>query len=322
MRRGSGVGAWAVRALEREDLMDDVEIFDIRCGANWDLYQRGDVAASRELSLTAIRAGIPPSQNHSTSAHVCAATASMGMGDMDSAMRIYAEGIHGVEGHPDPEYGHAALLAARAMNLSAMGRFEEARADAESSTALARRVRNPTVLALAALARGWALKSTERAAARAAFEESIAICESGAIQGTLVPALAFVAPLRLEEGDPVGALDALRSSIVHCRETGERFSAISVLDSFVTVLTELDDLEPPVVVAGVLRAELFGPMAAVTGPDLENQEQHLAIARAGLSDAAYEAALARGGSMSDEDAIEYVIGELDRVLAEQQGVAG
>ena len=67
---------------------------------------------------------------------------------------------------------------------------------------------------------------------------------------------------------------------------------------------------------------IFGPMAAVTGPDLENQEQHLAIARAGLSDAAYEAALARGGSMSDEDAIEYVIGELDRVLAEQHGLAG
>ncbi len=322
MRRGSGVGAWAVRALERADLMDEVELFDIRSGAVWDLYQRGDLVAARDLSLEAIRDGIPPSPNNSTSAHACAATSSVNLGDIETAMRVFEDGLVGVDAHPDAEYGHAALLASRSMSLSGFGRTDEARVDAEACTALARRLRNPTVLSLAALARGWSLKHDDEAEALAALEESIAICESGALQGTLVPSLAFVAPLRHRAGDTVGALDGLRTAILSCRETGERLSIITVLLSFVSVLTDLGEMEGPAVAAGVLQSEVFGPAASVTGFDLDEHQRCLDIARETLGDTRYNAVVARGASLSDEEALDRLVDELDRVLPEQRDLAG
>ena len=208
------------------------------------------------------------------------------------------------------------------MSLSGVGRTDEARVDAEASTALARRLRNPTVLALAALARGWSLKHDDEAETRAALEESIAICESGALQGTLVPSLAFVAPLRHRAGDTVGALDALRTAILSCRETGERLSIITVLLSFVIVLTDLGEMEGPAVAAGVLQSEVFGPAASVTGFDLDEHQRCLDIARETLGDTRYNAAVARGASLSDEEALDRLVDELDRVLPEQRDLAG
>jgi hypothetical protein len=198
-----------------------------------------------------------------------------------------------------------------------MARVDEALADSDAAIALARRVRNPTVLAIAAQARGGALQFIDAEASRAAFEESIEICESGAIQGGLDAALARVAALRMQAGDTTGALTALRTSLAHCREIGERLSVTTGLDSFVVVLTELGEMEAPVVAFAVIQTESFGPLEAVTGREQERREQYLAIARAALSDAAYEAALARGGSMSDEEALDFVLGELDRLLAQQ-----
>ena len=164
--------------------------------------------------------------------------------------------------------------------------------------------------------KSWALQFADPDTGRAAFEESIAICESGAISGTLAPSLARVAPLRLQAGDIIGALEALRTSTAHCRDTGERLNVVTILDVLKVVLTNLGEMEPAVVAFGVIRAETFGPLSLVSGLELERNEQHLLIARAALGDAAYEAALAHGASLSDEDALEYALRELDRVLAD------
>ena len=314
VHRASGIGAWAIRSLERAELMTDSQRFDVRCGACWDLFQRGDVVAARDLALLAIRDGVPQGVlTSSGSAHVCAASSSTILGDLDTALQIYADGYDVVADRPDGGYSRAALLAARAMSLSAYGRFDEAQAAAEEAHSLARQIRNPTGLGLALQALGWALRSSDPETALAAFEESLTLAESGAIQAGYDATLARVAPLRLQAGNPLGALDALLAAITHCREIGERFSVLTALDSLVIVLSELGETQAPVVATGVIQAEVFGPLGGLSGPELERHERYVAMARDALGNQAFEAALARGAAMNDDEALAYALRELERV---------
>jgi tetratricopeptide (TPR) repeat protein len=294
--------------------MTETERFDVRCAACWDLFQRGDLLAARDLALLAITDGVPQHPQLATSAHVCAASSAGMLGDLDAALEIFAEGERVAHEHSNPEHELSALTAARALMFSAHDRLDEAQRDAQQALVLARRTRNPTVLTLASMALGWALSASDPEASRAAYEESIALSESGALGGGLSVALAHVAPLRLQAGDAPGAIDALLASITHCREIGERLSVVAALDSLVVVLTELGETEVPVVTAGVIHAEVFGPAIVIGSPESrERRERCVALARDALGSAAYEAALARGAAMSDEEALAYTLTELDRV---------
>jgi hypothetical protein len=148
--------------------------------------------------------------------------------------------------------------------------------------------------------------------------EQAFVCESGAIQGALTPSLVRVAPLRLQADDTLGAIDALRASIAHSRDTGERIVLNTILDSLIVVLTNLGAVEATVVAYGVIQAQTFGPGGFLSGSDLERREQHLSVARARLSDADYDAAIARGGSMSHDEVFEYALNKLDQVLTDHQ----
>ena len=115
----------------------------------------------------------------------------------------------------------------------------------------------------------------------------------------------------------VGRAESARPEV----SAGTHFAALDgyrAIAALMVVLTTLGEMEAGVVAFGVIRAETFGPLSLVSGLELERNEQHLLIARAVLGDAPYNAAVARGASMSDEEALEYALRELDRVLADHK----
>ena len=267
---------------------------------------------ARDLALLALEEASPEHQ----SAHILAATALAQLGDLDGANRTYEDGLTWTQDAGSGGLWQSAIHACRAINLAQVGRFEEARVDGEEAVAIARRLRNPTGLSLALFGLGWSLLGPDPTQARAALEESIALAEAGAIQGGLDAMLGLIAPLRLADGDVAGALDGLSTTVTRMRESGERLSVVNSLDSSLIVLSELGEREVPATITGIRAAETFAPAGAgIAGVARARHDEIVAEVRATLGDEAFDAAAARGAAMSDEDALTFLLTELECVRA-------
>ncbi len=104
MRRSTGVGAWAERALERGELMTEAERFSARSALCWDLFQRGELVTAKAVALEAIGAGAPPGAEGLLQAYQCAATCAAQLGELDEALEIFAQAIDAVADLPAVEY--------------------------------------------------------------------------------------------------------------------------------------------------------------------------------------------------------------------------
>jgi predicted ATPase/class 3 adenylate cyclase len=315
IRRSTGVGAWAARVLERGDLFTEGERAGAKSAMCFDLFQRGELAAAWAMALEVVESGSTPRIESLLQAYQCAATCAAQLGDLDAALTLFAGALDAV---PDPsvsQYGIAAVHSVRALSYASHGRFEEAREDAEAALAIARPTKNPTVQSLALQALGWSSWTTEPTVARDAFEESVALMKSGAIEGGLDATRARLAPLRFAAGDVAGSLDLLLETFSHVREIGERLSTVTALDASVGVLTALGEDEPAAVLAGVMRSEMFGPIAMLIGIELQRHQAAHAALRHRLGDDAFQAFVDRGAALDDDDALAYAIAELTRVRA-------
>ena len=314
MRRSTGVGAWAQRALERRNLMTDAE----RCGAlsalSWDLAQRGELVAAKAAAYEAIDAGVATRAEAMLQAYQGAATFATQLGDLDEALALYAQAIDVVAAFPAADYSLAAVHAVRSMSYSVHGRFDEARHDADSALVIARRTRNPTAQGLALQALGWASWATDPDVARAAYEEAVALMTSGAIEGGLDAARGRLAPLRFDAGDAAGAVDLLLETFIHTRENGERQSVFTACDGSLVVLTGLEEHQPAAVLAGALRAGTFGEVWFI-GPELQRHEAALQTLRDRLGDDDLQASLHHGAAMDADETMTYAIAELTRIRA-------
>jgi tetratricopeptide (TPR) repeat protein len=293
--------------------MSPSERFNARCARGWDIFQRGDVEGALELALLTLEGEAVPEHG---SMHVLAASSHAQLGDLDGALRTYEEGLTNArELHPEEPHWTVSLQSARAMSLSAFGRFEEARVDGEEAVALARRVGNPTGLSLALFGLAWSFVESDPRQARAAFEESIALAEAGAIAGGLDAMLGLVAPLRFADGDVAGALDGLITTLTRTRESGERLSVLNTLDASLTVLAEIGEREVLAVIGGIRAAETFGPASAGMAGASRAGHEVVAEVRVALGDQAFDAATARGAAMSADEALGFLLAELQRVRA-------
>ena len=294
-----------------------------RCGAlsamSWDLAQRGELVAAKAAAYEAIDEGAASRAEAILQAYQGAATFATQLGDLDEALALYEQAIHVVADLPAADYSLAAVHAVRSMSYSVHGRFDEARHDADSALAIARRTRNPSVQGLALQALGWSSWANEPDVAREAYEEAVALMTAGAIEGGLDASRGRLAPLRFAAGDAAGAVDLLLETFVHTREIGERQSVIPVCDGGLVVLTALEEDRPAAVLAGVLRAGTFG-VAWFVGPERERHEAALQTLRGRLGDDGLQASLDVGAAMDAEAAMTYAIAELTRIRANMPSV--
>ncbi len=151
--------------------------------------------------------------------------------------------------------------------------------------------------------------------ALAAIDESIGLTREGASEIVLGFVLAMRAKLRALSGDRLGALSDLRDAVATASEKADLVVLATAVGRGAEILARLEEAEPAVVLAGFVE----GPMDRLDSLPREervDRDQALEGARAMLGTAAYDAAAARGASMSVEEATAYALTELDRLVAE------
>jgi tetratricopeptide (TPR) repeat protein len=181
---------------------------------------------------------------------------------------------------------------------------------------LARESGNPSNLVNALWALGWAIQHEEPEAALAAFEESASLTRDGASDAVYGSALARIGTLRAPLGDAIGALRALREAISFCHEIGNHTTVVGAFGCGVVTLSVLGHREHAAVLAGAMQAPAFVDIDVFSSQERVENDQTLEQLRETLGSERFAEAEARGAVMSYEEAVEYALAELDRLIAE------
>src|SRR5262249_7767403 len=138
--------------------------------------------------------------------------------------------------------------------------------------------------------------------------ESIALCEAGASKTVLAVSLGLAAHLDAERGNHAQALEALRAAVEQGSRGGMEMQLGWTFERGVEILVACGARELAATAAGVVDAAVLFPMRAfVAGPERAKQDALWSELR---SDAGFD----RGHGMTRDQAVEHVVGELDRLL--------
>jgi hypothetical protein len=168
------------------------------------------------------------------------------------------------------------------------------------------------VAALTAVGYAWLGDDPQRA--REAFEESIALTQSGATDMNLSLALREVARLRVRDGEPAGALDALRAAVIHVHAGGNRPGLAGTVFCAAEVLAATGQPEAAValnraVLEGELRPLALGLIAA--SPKVIPPMAHDV-----LTDATSDSAPSEGAALSYEEVVAFTLDAIDQARSE------
>ena len=314
-QRALGFGWYVERcATAALDAPPDLR-FLVLGGAAFSAVQRGEVELARELLDAAMANGVPSNvSNHSTTyaalGIVIAAT------DFGAALRVLREGADIAERMGD-ESGAAILQSQIGVYAATAGDVGTALSASEEGLARARRLGNPSAMALGAFSWAAARWIDDPDGARAALEESMALTERGASDVIAGNVLQLLARLQANAGNLLDALTMQRSAVRGTVAAGNRLSIAGNL-LFLAEIVGNAGIEPEVVgvVEGIVTLSSAMSMAVVGGREREIHDRAIENARRAVGQERFEALLARGGAMSYEEAVEYAVTELDRIIAE------
>ena len=314
-QRALGFGWYVERcATAALDAPPDLR-FLVLGGAAFSAVQRGEVELARELLDAAMANGVPSNvSNHSTTyaalGIVIAAT------DFGAALRVLREGADIVERTGD-ESGAAILQSQIGVYAATAGDVGTALSASEEGLARARRLGNPSAIALGAFSWAAARWIDDPDGARAALEESMALTERGASDVIAGNVLQLLARLQANAGNLLDALTMQRSAVRGTVAAGNRLSIAGNL-LFLAEIVGNAGIEPEVVgvVEGIVTRSATMSMAVVGGREHEIHDRAIENARRAVGQERFDALLARGGAMSYEEAVQYAVTELDRIIAE------
>ena len=173
---------------------------------------------------------------------------------------------------------------------------------------------NPSALALGLYALASVSYRDDPDAALALLQESVALTEGGASDVVLGDAYELVASIYCRRSDANEALGALSSAVRQSDRIGTRVSAIGALTIGVEVFATTGHVELAAVLNGIITDGPFASLVGHQGGRERDEREHLlAEVRNTLDDETYETAVQRGASMSYEEIIDFVLGEIDRI---------
>jgi hypothetical protein len=234
-------------------------------------------------------------------------------GRTDDAARHLDAAEEAIVGRDDGDYVCSWVQSLRvSVNLFADDEDEEI-AQARLAMSLAQRTGNPSNLALASFALGWALGHRHPDEAIAAFDRCLVLSRREASAMNLVLALSFGARVTASLGDADGAKTRLKEALeVSIRDDDWTFLTVS-LDAAVDMFCSLGEPRAAAVLSGAVDtsfAPLRNPYVASRGPGLAVRTANLARVRESLGEACYEEARAEGVAMSRQDALTFVLQHL------------
>jgi predicted ATPase/class 3 adenylate cyclase len=213
------------------------------------------------------------------------------------------------------------FLAAEATAWTAAGDYAAARSPAMEAVEVARRVQNPGLSAWAFCTAAGAIWPGDPQTALTLIEDSLALARAGAFDPALDGALTWAGFIRAHNGDLPGALAALQEAMAQQHADGNRLLLNMTLQIAAVVLARLGEAEPAAVLSAAFSAHFLPGISAVHQDVTMGIEEAQSLARHALGEAAYNAALARGAAMDEDELVEYALGQYRR-LADMRAEPG
>jgi ATP/maltotriose-dependent transcriptional regulator MalT len=311
--RARGIVGWAEQAIPALERSTPGYRNAVLGAAAQAAMTRGDFDASERYARAALEEGFPPDNPSPCVPSMLLATVLMYAGRRDDAARHEDAAEEAIAGHEDEDYIRCMLQCHR-VNISLFGDDEDEEiAQARLANSLAARTCNPTSLALASYALGWALRHRHPDEAIAAFDRNVALARRAANTNTLPVALSFGARVAASQGEADGAKTRLREALDESIRDDDWMFLTLILDAAVDTFCYLGDARAAAVLAGAVEttlAPLRFPYHASRGPGLAARTANLARARETLGDSLYEQARAEGVAMSRQDALAFALQHL------------
>jgi len=314
MGRASGIAQWSSRALPFVDSTTPLRRFQILCCVAWDAHAHADIEQCRALSERVIVAPIPDDAVFCNSAYVSISGTYAFTGDLTTAIRYLDEGIAVAEARDAPDWVLARTLAVKAFHRLA-NQDPGGRVDAEQAFALAQRSRNPSALAMATYALGWARCGIDDDAAFEHLTETITLCRAGAIDAVLGPALCQRAVISLERGAPGDAVEDIHAAFARSVDIGDALTMGAAAATSIALLIAAGQTEAAAVIVGALDAQAIFNFAG-SGYGLFDVEILRATLAETLEPAAYQRAHDQGARMSSEEAVSFARDAMHALRAE------
>jgi predicted ATPase/class 3 adenylate cyclase len=309
----TGIGRWAEQAIPALDRSTPGYRSAVLGAAAQAALWRGDLAASQRYALAVVDEGYPPDDPAPCLASLYLAVTLMYQGRRNDAARQLDAAEDAIVGRDDEDYFRSWLQGTRvAIGLFADEEDQEI-PQARLAMSLAERTGNPTNLALASLALGWALRHRRPEEAIVAFDRCVVLARRSASTPALAPALSHGAPVAASLGHADGAKTRLREALEESiRDDDWAYLTVS-LDAAVDTFWYLGEARAAAVLSGAVETTLapmrFPPIAS-RGPGLAVRTANLARARETLGDTGYEEARAEGAAMSRQDALAFALRHL------------
>ncbi|WP_051298401.1 ATP-binding protein [Arthrobacter castelli] len=171
---------------------------------------------------------------------------------------------------------------------------------------------NPTHLAWTAYCRGELLSAEDADAALARFEDAVAIADTVRNSFTAGVARVSIGTLRSRHGDTGDALRSFHEVIEHWYRVNDWVHQWTTLRNLIDLFARLEaNLD-----AAVLYGAVVHPRTGATafGADQERMSAVASSLRKAIGDDDFEAAVARGGQLSDDQAVGYALHGIERAL--------
>ena len=317
-RPSTGVGEWAEAALERAETSTPKCRTAVFAAAAWKALLAGDPELAHARAANALRNGLPPDTPSPWLAPGALLIAESWTGQHQAAHQTHATGQRSLDSIGASDYAHVRLVTAEVVALLSASQGAEARAVAEDALRRARTLANPSLLIITLRWFASTRGPDESDEAIQALEECLAHSRAVATADhpDALQALGKLALLRACRGEHALALEALCEAVIGAHDTGQAVVTTILLNYGVSVAAELDAWE----FATTLGAAVTSSMLSA----IERTDRQAALdqARTQLGSGRYDAATATGTAMSHEELVEYTVGELGRLLAENKSLAG
>lgn len=199
--------------------------------------------------------------------------------------------------------------------LAAAGSTDEARVTADGLIEAAEASGNPSVLAYALVACGYAFRETDPDRALEAWRRSVLIAQDSGNRLWETQFSSWVAGLEAQHGDRVAALDSLAVAIRKNHESGSIGMLHAALAILAVVLDRVGRYEPAATIAGYAAVN---PMAPTTLPELGTAITHL---REVLGGQTYELFARKGETMTIATIVTYAYDQIDQARTELNAVS-
>jgi ATP/maltotriose-dependent transcriptional regulator MalT len=311
--KGTGIGRWAEQAIPFVERSTPGYRNAVLGAAAVAAYYHGDLDASERYARTAVEEGYPPDDPSPCLASFFLAIILMYAGRRDDAAGHIDAAEEAIFGRDDEDYLRSWLQSGRVLITLFAEDEDEEIAQARLAMALAERTGNPSNLAVAWDALGWALRHRNPEEAIAALDRYVALARRAATSTTMALALSLGARVAASQGDAEGAKTRLREALEESVRDDDWPSLTVSLDTAVDTFWYLGEARAAAVLAAAVEttlAPLRWPYVASCGPGLAVRTANLARARETLGDSLYDQAYAEGAAMSRQEALAFALQHL------------